>query len=81
MNSVRSMRPIVAWKQLGERCNQYLEKGQSALVEGRRLAIREYETSEGEKRKGVEVVASDVQFLGGGRTTQQRGGFDDEPAF
>jgi single-strand DNA-binding protein len=46
MNRVRSMRPIVAWEQLAERCNQYLKKGQSALVEGR-LAIREYETSGG----------------------------------
>lgn len=54
---------VVAWEQLGERCNQYLKKGQSALVEGR-LAIRNYETSDGEKRKAVEVVASDVQFLG-----------------
>ena len=55
---------IVAWEQLAERCNQYLKKGAGALVEGR-LAIRNYETSDGEKRKAVEVVASDVQFLSG----------------
>jgi hypothetical protein len=29
-----------------------------------RLAIRNYETSDGEKREAVEVVANDVQFLG-----------------
>ena len=53
---------IVAWDRLGEICNQYLKKGMSALVEGR-LAIRAYETKEGEKRKAVEVVASDMQML------------------
>jgi single-strand DNA-binding protein len=60
---------IVAWDRLGEICNQYLKKGMSALVEGR-LAIRNYETKEGEKRKAVEVVASDMQMLDskGGRT-------------
>jgi single-strand DNA-binding protein len=34
----------------------------SLLVEGR-LVIRSYETKEGEKRKAIEVVASDVQML------------------
>ena len=53
---------VVAWDRLGEICNKYLTKGASALVEGR-LSIRNYETKEGEKRKAVEVVASDVQFL------------------
>ncbi len=61
---------IVAWDRLGEICNQYLKKGMSTLVEGR-LVIRNYETKEGEKRKAVEVVASDMQMLdskgGGGR--------------
>jgi single-strand DNA-binding protein len=59
---------IVAWDRLGEICNQYLKKGMSALVEGR-LVIRNYETKEGEKRKAIEVVASDMQMLdskGGG---------------
>ena len=67
---------IVAWDRLGEICNQYLKKGMSALVEGR-LAIRNYETKEGEKRKAVEVVASDMQMLdskGGGRAPNGEGG-------
>jgi single-strand DNA-binding protein len=53
---------VVAWDRLGEICNQYLKKGMSALIEGR-LAIRKYETKEGEKRTAVEVVASDMQML------------------
>jgi hypothetical protein len=40
---------VVAWEQLADRCNQDLKKGTGALVEGR-LAVRNYETSEGEKR-------------------------------
>lgn len=53
---------VVAWDRLGEICNQYLKKGMSTLVEGR-LVIRNYETKEGEKRKAVEIVASDMQML------------------
>jgi single-strand DNA-binding protein len=44
---------VIAWDRLGEVCNQYLRKGMSALIEGR-LAIRNYETKDGEKRKAVE---------------------------
>jgi len=68
---------VVAWDRLGEICNQYLKKGMSALVEGR-LAIRKYETKEGEKRTAVEVVASDMQMLdkrsGGGNGEGSFGG-------
>jgi len=67
---------IVAWDRLGEICNQYLRKGMSALVEGR-LTIRNYETKDGEKRKAVEVVASDMQMLdskGGSRPANGEGG-------
>jgi single-strand DNA-binding protein len=53
---------IVAWDRLGEICNQYLKKGMSALVEGR-LVIRDYTNKDGEKRKAIEVVASDMQML------------------
>ena len=67
---------IVAWDRLGEICNQYLKKGMSALVEGR-LKIRNYETKDGEKRKAIEVVASDMQMLdskGGGPSANGEAG-------
>jgi len=71
---------IVAWDRLGEICNQYLKKGMSALVEGR-LVIRDYTNKEGEKRKAIEVVASDMQMLdskgrgeGGGSPSYGNGG-------
>jgi single-strand DNA-binding protein len=71
---------IVAWDRLGEICNQYLKKGMSALVEGR-LAIRKYETKEGEKRTAVEVVASDMQMLDKRAANGEGGGsFSAKPA-
>jgi single-strand DNA-binding protein len=54
---------IVAWDRLGEICNQYLGKGDPVLISGR-LSIRDYTNKDGEKRKAVECVASDMQMLG-----------------
>lgn len=56
--------PIITWGNQAENCANYLSKGRSVAVEGR-LRIDTFETQEGEKRKVVEVVAQNVQFLGG----------------
>ena len=56
--------PIVVWGNQGENCANYLSKGRSVAVDGR-LRIDSFENAEGERRKVVEVVASNVQFLGG----------------
>lgn len=53
---------IVAWRNLGERCAEYLSKGKLAAVEGR-LQLRNYEGQDGVKRTVAEVVADDVRFL------------------
>ncbi len=55
---------IVAWGKLGEICGQYLSKGREAFVEGR-LQTREWTDKEGHKRYTTEIVAANVQFLGG----------------
>jgi single-strand DNA-binding protein len=75
---------IVAWDRLGEICNQYLKKGMSTLVEGR-LSIRDYTNKDGEKRKAIEVVASDMQMLdskgrGEGGGSSYNGGGASRPA-
>ena len=62
---------IVAWGPLGERVSQYLSKGRPCLVNGR-LQSRSWE-QEGQKRSKVEVVASDVTFLGGAQGQGQSG--------
>jgi len=57
---------IVVWGAQAENCVNYLAKGQQVAVEGR-LRIGTFQTEEGEKRKITEVVARNVQFLGGGK--------------
>ncbi len=53
---------IVAWRQLGETCAQYLGKGRLVAVEGR-LQVRNYETQDGQRRRVYEIVAETVRFL------------------
>ena len=55
---------VTVWGQQGENCAQYLSKGRPVAVDGR-LEWREWETPNGEKRQAVEIVADNVQFLGG----------------
>jgi single-strand DNA-binding protein len=64
---------VVVWGKSGEACAQYLKKGSPVLVEGR-LQSRSWETPEGQKRSAVDVVAENVQFLGGNRSTSESGG-------
>jgi single-strand DNA-binding protein len=56
---------IVAWRRLGEICGEYLAKGRMVYVEGK-LQTRSWE-QDGVTRYSTEIIASDVQFLGGGR--------------
>ena len=55
---------ITVWGQQGENCAQYLAKGRPVGIDGR-LEWREWEAQDGSKRQAVEVVADNVQFLGG----------------
>ena len=54
---------VVAWGQLAEICNQYLQKGRPVFVEGR-LQSRTWQDQEGKNRSVIETVAENVQFLG-----------------
>jgi single-strand DNA-binding protein len=55
---------VTVWGQQGENCAQYLSKGRPAAIDGR-LEWREWEAQDGSKRQAVEIVADNVQFLGG----------------
>ena len=55
---------VVTWNRLAELCSQYLSKGRPVYVEGR-LQTRQWEDQQGQTRYTTEVVAQDVQFLGG----------------
>lgn len=53
---------VVAWNQLAEQCNQYLNKGRRAYVEGR-LRSRSWEGQDGQTRYRNEIIANRVLFL------------------
>ena len=55
---------ISAWRELGETIANYKKKGDPILVEGR-LQFRSWEAQDGTKRNKVDIVAENVQFLGG----------------
>jgi single-strand DNA-binding protein len=69
---------IVVWGKRAEICSKYLSKGRSVYVEGR-IQTRTYDDKEGNKRYITEIVAQDVQFLGGGARDGERGSRNSDP--
>ena len=57
---------VVVFSRQAENCNEYLSKGRPVLIEGR-LQQRRWEAKDGTKRSKVEIVASNVMFLGSGK--------------
>ena len=57
---------IVVWGKLAEICGEYLSKGSKAGVEGR-IQTNEWEDKEGNKRETKEIIANNVEFLGGNK--------------
>ena len=58
---------VSAWRDLGETVANYKKKGDPVLLEGR-LEYRTWEDKEtGKTRSKVEVIADNIQFLGGGK--------------
>jgi single-strand DNA-binding protein len=55
---------VVVFGKLAELCGQYLQKGRQAYIEGK-LQTRSWQDKEGQTRYTTEVVAQQVQFLGG----------------
>ena len=62
---------IVVWGRQAENCSKYLAKGRSVLIEGR-LVTRAWEDKQGQKRYTTEIVAQNVQFVGGGGQRSER---------
>jgi single-strand DNA-binding protein len=69
---------IVVWGKQAELCARYLKKGRTAFVEGR-IRTREWQDKDGNKRSTVEIVASDVRFIGGDRGASTGGGDERRP--
>ncbi|HEX9114271.1 MAG TPA: single-stranded DNA-binding protein [Nitrospirota bacterium] len=53
---------IVVFGKQAESCGQYINKGDSVLIDGR-LQQRRWETEDGQKRNKIEVVAQSVNFM------------------
>ena len=53
---------VVVWNKTAELCAEWLDKGKKVGVTGR-LTTRTYETQDGQKRKVVEIVADEIDFL------------------
>ena len=63
---------IVTWAKTAENCANYLTKGSPVFIDGH-LQFRSWETDDGQKRSKLEVVARNVQFLGGRRSEDAPG--------
>jgi single-strand DNA-binding protein len=55
---------IIVWSRQAENCAKYLSKGRQVLVEGR-LQTRAWDDKSGQKRYTTEIIANNVQFVGG----------------
>jgi single-strand DNA-binding protein len=56
---------VVAFGKLAELIGEYVQKGKQLYVSGR-MQTRSWEDKDGNKRYTTEIVANNVQFLGGG---------------
>ena len=55
---------IVAWGKLAEICGKYVQKGKQVYIEGR-IQYRVWEGNDGQKRYSTDIIANEVQLLGG----------------
>ena len=69
---------VVFFNRLAEVVGQYLKKGSQVYIEGR-LQTRKWQDKEGQDRYTTEIVASEMQMLGG-RGGDQGGGMA-QPAY
>ena len=65
---------VVFFGRLAEIAAEYLRKGRQVYIEGR-LQTRKWQTQDGQDRWSTEIVANEMQMLGG----RGQGGFSDAP--
>jgi len=74
---------IVMYRKLAEIAGEYLKKGRPVYVEGR-LQTRKWQTKEGQDRYTTEIIADQMQMLGGRESgssnTSYDGGMDQSSA-
>lgn len=60
---------IVLWRGLAEVAESYLKKGNTVYIEGK-IKTRDYTDKDGNKRYITEIVADNLQMLGGRKDSQ-----------
>lgn len=65
---------IITWRGLAENCGKYLAKGRKVAVCGQ-IQTRSYDDKDGNRRYSTEVVADDVEFIGGGNSGEGGGNY------
>ena len=60
---------IVAWGKTAELITKYFAKGDLIGIKGE-IQTRQYEDKNGNKRKAVEILCNEVEFLGGKKATE-----------
>lgn len=61
---------IKVWGKQAENIHKYLNKGSLIAVDGR-IQTGSYDTQDGQKRYITEVIANNVEFLGGNKNTEK----------
>ncbi len=57
---------VVTFGRTAENCAKFLKKGRQAFIEGR-IRTNKWQDKEGKDRYTTEVIADNVQFVGGGK--------------
>jgi single-strand DNA-binding protein len=65
---------VVLWGRQGEALNQYLVKGKQIGVNGELRQERWQDRDSGQGRSRIEIVADNIQLLGGGNGNDESGG-------
>ena len=72
---------VVFFRKLAEIAGEYLTKGSQVYIEGK-LQTREWEDKEGNKRYTTEIVANQMQMIGGKKVDKPaEPDFDEDVAF
>ena len=64
---------VTLWGRQAETASQYLSRGRPVYMEGR-LRVEEWTDRDGKARHTLEVHATDMQFIGGGKGEDAGGG-------
>src|SRR5437870_928764 len=68
-NDITTWFRVTLWGRQAETASQYLTRGRPVYIEGR-LRVEEWTDRDGKPRHTLEVHATDMQFIGGGRSDE-----------